>query len=151
MKVSFTTKEYTRLLELAHMGLWVAGARSEDRHSMPERYADLSQKLFAMADEFGCSQLIEADSEGLLFPGPALENGPVHEKLDACIDDNFWSELVSRLAERDLRSDLQLPPGSTEELSDENEERLARMEEAYWKEFEANGVDRLFLLKGGQG
>src|SRR4051812_9557537 len=29
MKVSFTAKEYTRLLELAHVGLWVAGARPD--------------------------------------------------------------------------------------------------------------------------
>jgi hypothetical protein len=151
MKVTFTTKEYTRLLELVHMGLWAAGARSEDPNSMPERYADLSQKLFGMADEFGCSTLIEADAEGLLFPGPALENGPVREKLDHCIDDNFWSELVSRLAERDLRTDLQLPPDAGEDMSGELEERLAEMEDGYWKEFEANGVDRLFLLKGGQG
>ena len=45
MKVSFTTKEYTRLLELAHLGLWVAGARPDDPATMPERYAEVSQKV----------------------------------------------------------------------------------------------------------
>lgn len=150
MKVSFNAKEYGRLLELVHMGLWVAGARPEDPATMPERYADIAQKAFALAEPFGCADLVETDINGQWFPTEKLTEGPVHEKLEQFVDDAFWSELVSRLAERDLRHEL----GATklsEELSHEEEERLAAIEDTYWREFETDGVDHLIVLKGGKG
>jgi hypothetical protein len=150
MKVSFTPKEYRRLLELAHLGLWVAGARPEDPATMPERYAELAQKAFALADTFGCGDLVETDINGQYFPTEKLTEGVVTEKLEQFVDDAFWSELVSRLAERDLRQEL----GATklsEELSAEEEQRLAAIEDNYWREFEASGVDHLMVLRGGHG
>ena len=150
MKVSFTQKEYTRLLELAHLGLWMAGARPDDPATMPERYADLTQKLCGLAEPFGCGDLVEADVNGQLFLNERLTGGPVGEKIDRFIEDAFWSELVARLAERDLRAE-QGPAKAGAELNEEDEERLAALEDRYWREFETSGVDHLMLLRGGQG
>jgi len=150
MKVSFTQKEYARLLELVHLGLWVTGTRTEIPSSTPERYAALSQKVLGLADQFGCADLVDTDEEGLLMPSPKLEDGPAREKLDAYIDSSFWDELCSRLAERDLRAELgvdPLPPL----LSEEQDARLHALEDSYWEEFEKKGVDRVYVLKGGQG
>jgi hypothetical protein len=66
------------------------------------------------------------------------------------VEDAFWSELVGRLAERDLRSEL----GSTkltDTLTEQEEERLAAIEDSYWREFETKGVDHLVVLRGGKG
>ncbi len=150
MKVSFTTKEYTRLLELAHLGLWVAGARPEDPATMPERYADVAQKIFGLAEIFGCADLVEADVNGQFFPNEKLTDGPAGEKIDRFVEDAFWSELVNRLAERDLRSELGATK-LTEELTDDEEERLEALEDNYWREFETKGVDHLMVLRGGKG
>jgi hypothetical protein len=150
MKVSFTPKEYARLLELAHLGLWVAGSRPEDPATMPERYAAIAQKAFALAEPLGCADLVESDINGQFFPNEKLTTGAVREKIDQFVEDAFWSELVVRLAERDLRADL----GATKltpELTPEEEERLAAIEDNYWREFETNGVDHLVLLRGGKG
>jgi hypothetical protein len=150
MKVSFTQKEYARLLELAHLGLWVAGARPDDPATMPERYADIAQKAFALAEPFGCADLVETDVNGQYFPNEKLTNGPAAEKIDRFVEDAFWSELVGRLAERDLRSEL----GATklsEELTAAEEARLLEIEDMYWREFETRGVDNLIVLRGGQG
>ena len=150
MKVSFTPKEYARLLELAHLGLWVAGARPDDPATMPERYADIAQKAFALAEPFGCADLVETDVNGQYFPNEKLTGGPAHEKIDQFVEDAFWSELVSRLAERDLRAEL----GATklsDELDDAQAQRLGELEDGYWREFETNGVDHLVVLRGGQG
>lgn len=150
MKVSFTNKEYARLLELAHLGLWMAGARPDDPATMPERYAAIAQKAFQLAEPFGCADLIEVDVNGQYFPNEKLTNGPVREKINQFVEDAFWSELVARLGERDLRAEL----GATklsDELTEEEEERLAAIEDKYWHEFETHGVDHLVLLKGGQG
>jgi hypothetical protein len=150
MKVSFTQKEYTRLLELAHLGLWMAGARPDDPATMPERYADLNQKLLALAEPFGCADLVEVDVNGQQFLNEKLTDGPAAEKIDRFVEDAFWSELVSRLAERDLRAELG-PTKLTEEFSEDEEERLAVLEDNYWREFETKGVDHLVLLRGGKG
>ena len=150
MKVSFTPKEYARLLELAHLGLWVAGARPDDPATMPERYSAIAQKAFALAEPLGCADLVEVDVNGQYFPNEKLTHGPVAEKIDRFVEDAFWSELVTRLAERDLRSEL----GATklsDELTDEEEARLGEIEDAYWREFEGRGVDNVIVLKGGKG
>lgn len=151
MQVSYTTKDYTRLLELVHMGLWVAGARPEDPNTMPERYAGVAQKIYSQAVEYGCSRLVEEDSEGLKFSSSSLENGPSHKLLDSFIDDSFWSELVARLAERDLKCEVHPTLLAEDGLSEAQEQRLEQLEATYWAEVEHNGIDRLYLLKGGQG
>jgi hypothetical protein len=150
MKVAFTTREYARLLELVHLGLTVAGSRTDEPESMPERYAGISQKIFELADACGCADLVDTDFTGRLFASEKLESGPAREKLDAFMDENFWNELAARLAERDLRAELGPRDEGTLFTSDE-EERLAGFEEGYWREFETNGVDHVQVLKGGQG
>ena len=148
MKVSFTAKEYARLLELACLGLAVA--RSDDPESVPERYAGVTQRVFALAETFGCADLVEVDADGQFFPSAKLEEGPAREKLEKFVDDSFWAELASRLAERDLRAEF----GATKlsvELSDEDVEKLEQLEDGYWREFETNGVDHVQVLRGGHG
>ncbi len=151
MKVSFTTKEYTRLLELVQLGLSVAGAHADDPATMPERYAALAQKVFGLAETFGCADLVETDVNGEYFPNEKLTEGLVREKLDEFMEDVFWGELAGRLALRDLRAEVGTAPLEKEELSEENEEKLSANEDAYWREFETHGVDHLVLLKGGKG
>lgn len=150
MKVSFTTKEYARLLELVHLGLSVAGARADDPATMPERYSDIAQKSFALAEPLGCADLVEVDVNGQHFPSEKLTTGPVQEKFERFVEDAFWTELVSRLAERDLRQELG-PTKLGDELSEDEEERLVGIEDEYWREFEAHGVEHLVLLRGGKG
>jgi hypothetical protein len=150
MKFTFTPKEFARLLELTHMGLWVAGARPDDPATMPERYTDVAQKVFSLAEPLGCGDLVEVDVNSQYFPTEKLTSGPVHEKIDRFVEDAFWSELVARLAERDLRTEL----GATklaDEFSEDEEERLAGLEDSYWREFETRGVDHLVVLRGGKG
>ena len=150
MKVSFTPKEYGRLLELMHLGLWMAGARPDDPATMPERYAAIAQKAFGLAEPLGCADLIETDVNGQFFPNEKLTDGPAREKIDQFVEDAFWSELVARLSERDLRAEL----GSTklsDELTDDEEARLSVLEDNYWREFETHGVDHLVVLRGGKG
>ena len=152
MKVSFTTKEYTRLLELVHLGLWVSGNRPDDPATMPERYADIAEKTLGLAEVFGCADLVEADVNGQLFTNEKLTGGPVAEKLDQFVEDAFWGELVARLAERDLRAELGKDVTKLgDEFTDEEQEKLEALEDTYWREFEGSGVDHLVVLRGGRG
>jgi len=150
MKVTFTAKEYARLLELLHLGLWVAGGRPDDPATMPERYAAIAEKVLGLAEVFGCADLVEVDVNGQLFLNEKITEGPAGEKLDRFIEEAFWNELVTRLAERDLHTE-QGEPKTESEPDDEQLERLGEIEDAYWREFEASGVEHLVSLRGGRG
>ncbi|MEY4938296.1 MAG: hypothetical protein RIQ93_31 [Verrucomicrobiota bacterium] len=149
-KISFTTKEYARLLELVHLGLWVAGARPDDPATMPERYAAIAQKTFALAEPFGCADLVEADVNGQFFPNEKLTAGVPQEKLEQFAEQVFWGELAGRLAERDLEGEFTAIKLS-EEMTEDEQKRLEAIEDTYWREFEANGVAHLVVLRGGKG
>jgi hypothetical protein len=128
----------------------MAGARPDDPNSMPERYHEIAQKVFGLAEVFGCADLVAADGTGQLFLTDTVVAGPVGEKVDRFVESVFWSELVARLAERDFQSELGVSQLS-EKLSADEKERLGRVEDSYWREFEARGVDNLILLRGGKG
>jgi len=150
MKVSFTAKEYARLLELVHMGLLMSGGRPDDPATQPARYADIAEKIFALAGPLGCADLVEADVNGQHFPNEKLTGGPTQETVGRFTEDAFWSELVSRLAERDLRAEVGAA-NLQEELDDAQTQRLVEIEDGYWREFESKGVDHLIVLRGGRG
>lgn len=150
MKVSFTPKEYSRLLELIHMGLWASGARPNDPATMPERYEAATQKALGIAELFGCAELVEKDVNGRFYPTEALVAGNAGVTIDRFIEEAFWNELVGRLAERDLRGELGVTKLSAE-LSEKEDHRLAVLEDSYWREFEVKGLENLILLRGGKG
>ncbi|QYM78990.1 hypothetical protein K0B96_17060 [Horticoccus luteus] len=149
MKVSFTAKEYERLLELMWLGMQVAGGGEED-DAPPARYAELEQKMYELATPLGCARSVADGGDGALVASEELEEGPARQKLEDFLDDVFWQELVHRLAERDLLAEL----GATklaEEFSEDEHERLSALEDRYWREFEEHGIDHLVLLRGGRG
>ncbi len=154
MKVSFTAKEYRQLLELVHLGMWaVTGYQGEDT-AVARRYFDLDQKLLGLATELGCADLVEKHPDGALQPSPKLsEDERVREIQGEFQNDVFWHEMVARLADRDLAGDQGRrtvetpgvePPPSTDE-------KLKKIEERYWAEFEKNDLANLVLLRGGRG
>ena len=149
MKVSFSQKEYARLLELVYMGLYVAGAHSEEG-STPERYNEVTQTVLALSESFGCAHLVDATEDGTLVPSSQLEEGHALKVLDQFVDDSFWEELANRLASRDLLQELGVSILPVP-LDEAQEARLEELEQLYWDELQNHGLARLFLLKGGQG
>jgi hypothetical protein len=119
---------------------------------MPARYADVAEKVFGLAENFGCADLVETDVNGQHYPAEKLTAGPAEQVLTDFTADVFWSELAVRLAERDLQAELGRPAGGEPEpFTEAQEERLQLIEETYWREFEAHGTDHVVVLRGGQG
>ena len=150
MKVSFTTKEYARLLELAFIGQAVVDGRMETGEKRSARYDELLQKIFSLAAAHGCAELVEDDGEAL-NPSGALETGPAAAILDKFVDEAFWSELAERLALRDLQAAQGVRPAVQRELTEAEISQLDELSEGYWKEFEKYGVDHVQVLRGGHG
>ena len=154
MKVSFTAKEYRQVLELVHLGMWaVTGYQGEDT-ALARRYHALDQKLLGWAAEMGCADLVADRDDGTLEPGPKLsEDERVREIQGEFQNDVFWHELVARMADRDLAGEparrVMDTPGV--EPPPTEDERLKKIEERYWAEFEKNDLANVVLLRGGRG
>ena len=154
MKVTFTTKEYRHLLELVHLGMWaVTGYQGEDT-AVAKRYVAFDQKLLGLATELGCADLVELRDDGSLQPAAKLsEDERVREIQNEFQNDVFWHELVARLADRDLEGEhakrVMDTPGV--EPPPTSDERLKKIEEQYWKEFEKNDLANVVVLRGGRG
>ena len=153
MKVMFTPKEYTRLLELAHLGLQVITGHQGRETSAAQRYAEIEQKLFELATPLGCADLVDVGGDGRLVPSEKILDD---ERLGKITGDHnndvFWHELVARLSDRDLATEQ-----ARQSLSGKGgppidaDTRLRDLEDAYWDEFEKNDLANIILLRGGRG
>ena len=153
MKVTFTPKEFTRLLELVHLGLRVVEGPQGGESPHVERYSELEQKLYEMATPLGCADLVDVGFDGQLAPSEKVLTDERLEKISGDYDnDIFWQELVTRMADRDLAADQArqsvLGAGGP---SIDAEARLRKLEEGYWDEFEKNDLANVILLRGGRG
>lgn len=158
MKISVSRKEFTRLLELAYMGEWVATAMDADtRNSYLKRYHDVMQKLYKLAaeEEDGCPEYVdEAGHEsGLYDPSERLEtNSPAANALEKFTNDTFWEELISRMAERDYQREITRDPlpSSTapDDMLEHQIKREEQLEDRYRAEFVKNDLDNIFVMFG---
>ncbi len=160
MKVSFTPKEYARLLELVHLGLHIAAPRDhgdEDGAPPPRpaasRYDDLVAKLLDLAATWGCADLVDVGADGrLLLSDKIADDERLNKLVGDYNNDTFWHELVNRLADRDLaaqQTHQSLSIGGGPPL--DADARLRELEDGYWEEFEENDLANLVLLRGGKG
>jgi hypothetical protein len=134
--------------------MWaVTGYQGEDT-AAAKRYFNFDQKILALAATLGCADLVEKNADGTLQPAPKLaEDERIREIQSEFQNDTFWHEIVARLADRDLAGDqakrTMETPGVEPPLS--TDERLKKIEDRYWKEFEKNDLASLIVLRGGRG
>ena len=147
MKVTFTVKEYARLLELVYLGSRVvAGSRPpEEENPHLARYQEIQQKLFELATPLGCADFVTVASNGLLTPSDKLTEGD-------SANDVFWHELVARLADRDLAAEQARSHAAGKGGPPiDADARLKEIEDAYWDEFEKHDLAHFVLIKGAKG
>ena len=153
MKLSFTTREYTQLLELVYLGmLTVTNLQGEETAAM-KRYADLEQKLLDLATPQGCADLVTVGSDGrLMFSEKVTTDERLGKILGDHANDSFWRELVHRLSDRDLAAEqVRKAAGGEGGPPVDAELRLRELEDGLWSEFEKNDLANVVLLKGAKG
>ena len=137
------------LLQATYMAICVAELnpdnKQRDQESM-RQLAELEQKLFSMAGEFGAEQLTMLDvPSGNWFPARELEEQSFAARcLKAQEDYVYWERLVADLSDRDLHETGGF--ARWEEMSlDERDALLKKAEKKYWDSFEREGVRHLRL------
>jgi hypothetical protein len=157
MKFTFTAKEYARLLELVYLGSHVVGGLRPPDEPNPyhERYHDLQQKLFDLATPLGVADLVTVSNTGFLVVSEKLlEDKRLRKIQDEYVNELFWHELVSRLADRDLGAEQvrHLAGGGEEDLPPiDVDMRLRQIEDVYWQEFEKHDLAHFVWLRGAKG
>lgn len=147
MKIDLTRKEYRTLLDMVYIAEWIINAHRVDSDPRTEPYGALQQKVFALAKQMKYENLIEYDAEvDTYYPtGEYEESGAAHDFIDEYEDESFWSELIVRLAQRDLIQQV----GSAAKVStlpfEERLIRLADLENTYAMEFEKYGLARIMV------
>jgi len=100
--IEFTKEQFEALLKLAYIGEWVVNAhRLPDEHV--QKFRDLESHLYSHASHYGLDDLVIIDSDsGKTYPSRNLEfDKEIRTYIDEYDNENFWSDLCSRLAERD--------------------------------------------------
>lgn len=156
MKVTFTAKEYARVLELVHLGLHVVTGYQGKETAAGQRYEEIVQKLFDLATPLGCADLVEVGPDGRLGLAPKLtEEERLEKVISEFANDVFWHELVARLADRDCSSEQarRLIASATPGVDPPPaiEDRVKELEDRYWAEFQKYDLNHVVVLRGGRG
>lgn len=148
MKIECTKEEFKALLDLVCAGnLLINGTKSKEERV--QMYADMEQKIFAMAKEFGFEELITYDEEFKEYmPTHEYEEDTFNEYIDEYDTAVFWDELVMRLARRDaLNYAGEVNPDVTKA---ELKVIQTDLEEKYEEEIAENGIMYFKVVKPEQ-
>ncbi|MDI6783827.1 MAG: hypothetical protein QME64_07010 [bacterium] len=146
MEIKFTEEQYENLVKLVYLGNWMINAiRTDD---VVEQYEDLEQYIYSFAEDAGLGKYIEYDQElEMFFPtGEFEENTDVEQYREDYDDENFWDELIYRLARRDFIEAY----GEDAVMKMDLRERLEKEDpfiEKYYEEFEKYGIERLKIAQ----
>lgn len=139
MEINLTKEQYRLLVDIAYLGEWTVNAFREPARTHPQ-YENALSALLSYAAEAGCPELVEPAAEQ---PSEDLEmDRTIRRFIDEYNDDNFWHELLERLAHRDLEKELGFR--AVRDMNAESrEDRLEKLKEKYLNELEKNGIDNL--------
>ena len=150
MKINFTKKEYRLLLDLVSLGEWVITATDVDITPEKEKYEEIIQKIYSHAKDFGFENLIEYDEEiEEYIETREFDESEKDEYLRDFEENNFWEELIHRLAERDFirKNGIQNIEKMPFELQIKD---IHEIETKYSEEFSTFGLENIEIKKHNQ-
>jgi len=138
--ISLTDEQYKHLVKLAFIGEWILNAQNVGIEFKEE--AQVVQYLYSNSKNFGLTNWFNSmHDEWELKEDFVFGITPV---IDEYCDNEFWPILIEKLVDRDLKTAIALNKISNEE---DFEYFIENQREKYIKEFEANEIDNLQILK----
>ena len=140
MKINFSKKEYSLLLDMLYLSDWMMNSHDET-HSINAKYRELRKKLLSYCKEMGL------DDRFQYTDGEYYETGDsefkLHEKfIDEYNKETLWDELIAQLSTRDFVKEV----GTDEYQKMDSEKRISgitKYEHQYIDEFNKHGLDHL--------
>ncbi len=144
MKINFTKKEYSLLLDMLYLSDWMIHAFEEGMSN--NDYKTLRKKILSHYKEMSAENKIEYSSEFGDYYELDSYDTEMHEKFISPYENNFfWDELIDRLGRRDFIDAIgidayeALPPIERAEGSYKEQNK-------YRKAFEESGLQNLKML-----
>lgn len=104
--IELTNDEYKSLLLLMNMGMWVATAHKTELSESDATLEAVHQKVLSKSADFDATDLVDCE-EGMQVYFPSIDSDEAaHDYISAYDEQNFWEELVFRLAEKDAANEL---------------------------------------------
>lgn len=140
MKIEFTKEQYKSLLKLIYC--WNVMINWPRLHE--DRIIDiynLCSHIYSKSKEFWFEGLTEYWEEENIHTESALldSDDKIGEYINYYNDDIFWNTLVDWLVDRDLEE-------KSEKESDDVEEKVEKLSEYYWEEFNKNAIKNLKVI-----
>lgn len=146
MQLQLTDEQFKELVFLTMIGEYVRGGVLDSWGEYdPQKHNALMEYLLQEAAAVGRVDLVEK-FEGHLVPSDALSDEE-EELMVEYNDDEFWSELSSRLGQRDFEASMTADEKREAEAKGWLPERVQEFYEKYEKEFEEHGVERLRVIE----
>ena len=147
MKINFTKKEYQTLLKMVYVTDWILHAHVEketDEENATKNYQELTQKILAVAQEFGMENLVACNEKSgeNSFSKEFTSNNEILKFIDKYENATFWEELIERLARRDFIKSYGEEAILQMSISERFEKEMI-FHQKYHKEFGDNGLNNL--------
>lgn len=140
MKMDITKKEYRLLIEMLYLADWMMHSHAVGEEQLHHEHDALRKKLLSHYKEMEAADIIEYSEKLDDYYENSDYDEYIHAKFIAPYDnENFWNELIDRLAERDVINAI----GIEKLKSMEGMERVMKIEEIrkkYSNEFEECGL-----------
>lgn len=149
MQISLSAQELKNLVEMSTLATSIASVDAEEIDHVFSSWKDLHQKILALAlQDRQLAGLLENDHETgeLVLKKDYLEKSYSSEKINDYSEHVFWSDLITRLADKALEEHLGTE--QFESLSEDERRTMAEpLEKSLWQECSTHGIDRLgFIL-----
>lgn len=145
MQMMLTDKEYQLLINMLFLSDWIMNSYRTPAHCKDSEYKILFHKILAIYAQNNSDDYCVYSKE---TKGYFIQSEQEEKLMESYVDpyDNyiFWDELVERLSMRDL---IETVGEQAYQAMDgmERVNRLEKLREQYFQEFEKNGLDNLKL------
>jgi hypothetical protein len=145
--ITLSPEEYRQLLVLTFLGEWMVNGVRKEPDPICE---DTASKVYAFAKGTALEELTRFDRNQGDWVASDKLGAEAHALIDEYDDTTFWEELTARLVERDLMA--QRGERAVRSMRPEQRIRASKpIAQAYTREFENQGLDRLFVTEGNAG
>ena len=125
---------------------WIILSYRVEKPPEAEKYELLEQKFLSFAEEMGFKGFVQYDEgSGKYYLGKPFEDeSPAMGYIEEYGNQNFWDELMERLALRDLIMQEGEEKVAQMDL-EERSEKLDDLRDKYYEEFKDHGISRLII------
>ena len=146
MKIDITKEEYRNLIDMLYIADWILTSYKSEVDPELEKYQQLRNKFYALAEKMGMENLIEYDDELKNYYETAEfeDESACHQLIDEYDNEQFWDHLIEELTMRDLHAEVDVRR-VRENDSKAYFDRYETIEKKYIREFEKNGLENLII------